>query len=95
MRSRIRFLLILTVAAVVMTGCAASESGTLFTEGLAYDETDHTWITEEEAFRKLVRIMRQECAAPDTASGVYLLATDDRIVFYRVSNPLKQTEKPQ
>lgn len=95
MRSRIRIFLILTAAAVMMAGCAAGEGGLSFTDGLAYDETDHAWTTEEEAFRKLVRIMRQECAAPDTASGVYLLATDDRIVFYRVSIPLKQTEKPQ
>ena len=95
MQSRIRIILILTVAAVMMAGCAAGECGLSFTEGLAYDETDRACTTEEEAFRKLVRIMRQECAAPDTASGVYLLATDDRIVFYRVSNPLKQTEKPQ
>ena len=81
MRSRIRIILILTAAAVMMAGCAAGEGGLSFTEGLAYDETDRAWTTEEEAFRKLVRIMRQECAAPDTASGVYLLATDDRIVF--------------
>ena len=86
MGSRIRFLLILAVAAAIMAGCAAGEGGLSITEGLAYDETDHAWTTEEEAFRKLVRIMRQECAAPDTASGVYLLATDDRIVFLRGVN---------
>ena len=31
--------------------------------------------------RKLVRIMRQECSAPDTDSGVYLLATDNSVIF--------------
>ena len=76
MRYRVQFFLILVVAAVMLAGCAAGESNMPFMEGLAYDETDHTWITEEEAFQKLVRIMRQECAFPDTASGVYLLATD-------------------
>lgn len=50
-------------------------------EDLAYDETDHTWTTEEESFEKLVKIMQQECAYPDTASGVYLLATDDHVIF--------------
>ena len=77
----IRFFLILVVAAAMLTGCAAGESNSLFTEGLAYDEADHTWTTEEESFEKLVKIMRQECAYPDTASGVYLLATDDHVIF--------------
>ena len=86
---RIRIFLILTVAAVMMAGCAAGEGGLSFTDGLAYDETDHAWTTEEEAFRKLVRIMRQECAAPDTASGVYLLATDDRIVLPQSGHNVK------
>ena len=71
----IRFFLILVVAAVMLTGCAAGESNSLFMEGLAYDETDHTWSTEEESFEKLVKIMRQECAYPDTASGVLSLQT--------------------
>ena len=78
---RIRFFLIMAVAAAMLAGCAAGESSTPFTEGLAYNGTDHTWTTEEESFGKLVRIMRQECSAPDTDSGVYLLATDDRVVF--------------
>jgi hypothetical protein len=78
---RVQFFLILVVAAVMLAGCAAGESNSLFMEGLAYDETDHTWTTEEESFEKLVKIMRQECAYPDTASGVYLLATDDHVIF--------------
>ena len=49
----IRFFLILVVAAVMLTGCAAGESNSLFMEGLAYDETDHTWTTEEESFEIL------------------------------------------
>lgn len=81
MRYRIRFFLIPVIIAAVLTGCAAGESSMPFTEGLAYDEADHTWTTQEEAFRKPVRIMRQECSAPDTDSGVYLLATDDRVIF--------------
>ena len=32
----IRFFLILVVAAAMLTGCAAGESNSLFTEGLAY-----------------------------------------------------------
>ena len=85
----IRFFLILVVAAVMLTGCAAGESNSLFMEGLAYDETDHTWTTEEESFEKLVKIMRQECAYPDTASGVYLLATDESVVFLRGVNSVE------
>lgn len=81
MRYRIRFFLIPVIIAAMLTGCAARESSMPFTEGLAYDEADHTWTTQEEAFRKPVRIMRQECSAPDTDSGVYLLATDDRVIF--------------
>lgn len=81
MRYRIRFFLIPVIIAAMLTGCAAGESSMPFTEGLAYDEADHTWTTQEEAFRKPVRIMRQECSAPDTDSGVYLLATDDRVIF--------------
>ena len=81
MRYRVQLLLILVVAAVMLAGCAAGESNMPFMEGLAYDETDHTWTTNEETFQKLVRIMRQECAFPDTASGVYLLATDNSVIF--------------
>ena len=81
MRYRIRFFLIPVIIAAMLTGCAAGESSMPFTEGLAYDKADHTWTTQEEAFRKPVRIMRQECSAPDTDSGVYLLATDDRVIF--------------
>ena len=86
MRYRVQLLLILVVAAVMLAGCAAGESNMSFMEGLAYDETDHTWTTNEETFQKLVRIMRQECAFPDTASGVYLLATDESVVFLRGVN---------
>ena len=93
MRSRIRIFLILTAAAVMMAGCAAGEGGLSFTDGLAYDETDHAWTTEEEAFRKLVSIMRQECAFPDTANGVYLLATDDCVVFLRGINSVETDGK--
>ena len=85
----IRFFLILVVAAVMLAGCAAGESNSLFMEGLAYDEADHTWTTNEETFQKLVRIMRQECAFPDTASGVYLLATDESVVFLRGVNSVE------
>ena len=81
MRYRIRFFLIPVIIAAMLTGCVAGESSMPFTEGLSYDEADHTWTTQEEAFRKPVRIMRQECSAPDTDSGVYLLATDDRVIF--------------
>ena len=81
MRYRIRFFLIPVIIAAMLAGCAAGESSMPFTEGLAYDEAGHTWTTEEEAFRKLVRIMRQECSAPDTDSGVYLLATDNSVIF--------------
>ena len=89
MRYRVQFLLILVVAAVMLAGCAAGESNMSFMEGLAYDETDHTWTTNEETFQKLVRIMRQECAFPDTASGVYLLATDESVVFLRGVNSVE------
>ena len=81
MRYRIRFFLIPVIIAAMLAGCAAGESSMPFTEGLAYDEADHTWTTQEEAFRKPVRIMRQECSAPDTDSGVYLLATDNSVIF--------------
>ena len=81
MRYRIRSFLMLVVIATMLAGCAAGESSIPFTEGLAYDEAKHAWTTEEEAFLKLVRIMQQECSAPDTDSGVYLLATDDRVIF--------------
>ena len=74
----IRFFLILVVAAAMLTGCAAGESNSLFTDGLAYDEADHTWTTEEESFEKLVKIMRQECAYPDTASGVRRLIHEQK-----------------
>ncbi len=93
MRYRVQFLLILVVAAVMLAGCAAGESNMLFMEGLAYDETDHTWTTNEEVFQKLVRIMRQECAFPDTASGVYLLATDDHVIFLRGVNAVETDGK--
>ena len=86
---RVQFFLILVVAAVMLAGCAAGESNMSFMEGLAYDETDHTWTTNEETFQKLVRIMRQECAFPDTASGVYLLATDESVVFLRGVNSVE------
>ena len=89
MRNRVQFLLILVVATVMLAGCAAGESNMLFMEGLAYDETDHTWTTNDETFQKLVRIMRQECAFPDTASGVYLLATDESVVFLRGVNSVE------
>ena len=89
MRYRVQFLLILVVAAVMLAGCAAGESNMSFMEGLAYDETDHTWTTNDETFQKLVRIMRQECAFPDTASGVYLLATDESVVFLRGVNSVE------
>ena len=89
MRIEIRFFLALTVTTAMLVGYATGESGTLFTEGLAYDETDHTWTTEEEAFEKLVKIMLQECAYPDTASGVYLLATDDHVIFLRGVNSVE------
>ena len=85
----------LVVVATMLAGCAAGESSIPFTEGLAYDEAKHAWTTEEEAFLKLVRIMQQECSAPDTDSGVYLLATDDHVIFYAASIPLKQTGKPE
>ena len=81
MRYRIRFFLIPVIIAAMLAGCEAGESSLPFTEGLAYDEAGHTWTTEEEVFRKLVRIMRQECSAPDTDSGVYLLATDNSVIF--------------
>ena len=86
---RVQFFLILVVAAVMLAGCTAGESSMSFMEGLAYDETDHTWTTNEETFQKLVRIMRQECAFPDTASGVYLLATDESVVFLRGVNSVE------
>jgi CubicO group peptidase (beta-lactamase class C family) len=86
---RVQFFLILVVAAVMLAGCTAGESNMSFMEGLAYDETDHTWTTNEETFQKLVRIMRQECAFPDTASGVYLLATDESVVFLRGVNSVE------
>ena len=86
---RVQFFLILVVAAVMLAGCAAGESNMSFMEGLAYDETDHTWTTNDETFQKLVRIMRQECAFPDTASGVYLLATDESVVFLRGVNSVE------
>ena len=89
MRYRVQLLLILVVAAVMLAGCAAGESNMSFMEGLAYDETDHTWTTNDETFQKLVRIMRQECAFPDTASGVYLLATDESVVFLRGVNSVE------
>ena len=89
MRYRVQFLLILVVAAVMLAGCTAGESNMPFMEDLAYDETDHTWTTNEETFQKLVRIMRQECAFPDTASGVYLLATDESVVFLRGVNSVE------
>ena len=86
---RVQFFLILVVAAVMLAGCTAGESNMPFMEGLAYDETDHTWTTNDETFQKLVRIMRQECAFPDTASGVYLLATDESVVFLRGVNSVE------
>ena len=86
---RVQFFLILVVAAVMLAGCTAGESNMPFMEGLAYDEMDHTWTTNEETFQKLVRIMRQECAFPDTASGVYLLATDESVVFLRGVNSVE------
>ena len=86
---RVQFFLILVVAAVMLAGCTAGESNMPFMEDLAYDETDHTWTTNEETFQKLVRIMRQECAFPDTASGVYLLATDESVVFLRGVNSVE------
>ena len=89
MRYRVQLLLILVVAAVMLAGCTAGESNMPFMEGLAYDETDHTWTTNDETFQKLVRIMRQECAFPDTASGVYLLATDESVVFLRGVNSVE------
>ena len=93
MRYRVQFLLILVVAAVMLAGCAAGESSMPFMEGLAYDETDHTWKTEEELFEKLIRIMQQECAYPDTANGVYLLATDDHVVILRGVNSVETDGK--
>ena len=66
MRYRIRSFLMLVVIATMLAGCAAGESSIPFTEGLAYDEAKHAWTTEEEAFLKLVRIMQQDCSAPDT-----------------------------
>lgn len=92
-RCGIRFFLITAIAAVMLAGCAAGESSVPFTEDLAYDEMDHTWTTEEESFEKLVRIMRQECAYPDTASGVYLLATDDHVIFLRGVNSVETDGK--
>ena len=92
-RCGIRFFLITAIAAVMLAGCAAGESSVPFTEDLAYDEMDHTWTTEEESFEKLVRIMRQECAYPDTASGVYLLATDDHVIYLRGVNSVETDGK--
>ena len=89
MRYRIRSFLMLVVIATMLAGCAAGESSIPFTEGLAYDEAKHAWTTEEEAFLKLVRIMQQECSAPDTDSGVYLLATDDHVIFLRGVNSVE------
>lgn len=86
---RVQFFLILVVAAVMLAGCTAGESNMPFMEGLAYEKTDHTWTTNEETFQKLVRIMRQECAFSDTASGVYLLATDESVVFLRGVNSVE------
>ncbi|MBP5169664.1 MAG: beta-lactamase family protein [Oscillospiraceae bacterium] len=89
MRYRIQFFLIAAVVTAMLAGCAGGESNIPFYEGLAYDEVEHTWTTEEESFEKLVRIMGQECAYPDTASGVYLLATDDQVVFLRGVNAVE------
>ena len=93
MRYRIRSFLILMIITAMLTGCAAGESSIPFTEGLAYDEAEHAWTTEEESFQNLVRIMRQECAYPDTASGVYLLATDDHVIFLRGVNAVETDGK--
>ena len=93
MRYRIRSFLILMIITAMLTGCAAGESSIPFMEGLAYDEAEHAWTTEEESFQNLVRIMRQECAYPDTASGVYLLATDDHVIFLRGVNAVETDGK--
>ena len=81
------------IITAMLTGCAAGESSIPFTEGLAYDEAEHAWTTEEESFQNLVRIMRQECTYPDTASGVYLLATDDHVIFLRGVNAVETDGK--
>ena len=81
------------IITAMLTGCAAGESSIPFMEGLAYDEAEHAWTTEEESFQNLVRIMRQECAYPDTASGVYLLATDDHVIFLRGVNAVETDGK--
>ena len=62
MRYRLQFFLIAAVVTAMLAGCAGGESNIPFYEGLAYDEVEHTWTTEEESFEKLVRIMGQECA---------------------------------
>lgn len=51
------------------------------TEGLTYDETNNIWDNENTGFEKLVGIMKREVSKSEDIKGVYILATDDDIIF--------------
>ncbi len=48
---------------------------------LEYDESDNTWSTTDDELTKFVGIMKRECAKSPEIKGIYLLATDDDIIF--------------
>ena len=72
-------ILLISVAALALFsfGCAYAD----ITEGLVYDETDNTWAAADEDLAELAGIMKRECARSPEIKGIYILATDDRVVF--------------
>lgn len=71
-------LLAFAVAMILFAfGCASAD----MTDGLVYDETDNTWAATDEDLTEFVSIMKRECTKSPLIKGIYILATDDRIIF--------------
>ncbi len=71
---------LLAFAAAIMLfsfGCANAD----MTDGLVYDGTDNTWVSEDEQLAELAGIMKRECTKSPLIRGAYILATDDRVIF--------------
>lgn len=71
-------LLAFAVAMILFAfGCASAD----MTDGLVYDESDNTWAATDEDLTEFVSIMKRECTKSPLIKGIYILATDDRIIF--------------
>lgn len=71
-------LLIIAIITCSLTSCSKAKD---ITSGLTYDKSNNTWQSDKKEFESLVTTMKTECTKDSVIEGVYLLATDDEIIY--------------